>query len=117
MKPRTRPTKVAITQKAIDETRNYGESQRYIPGILAAGEFWEVHAAPAGLPEDWDDRGTVTVYFGDEHINWKIYMQTVSGIRMAFAESENAETLILLMVVPARELKFRPALTEARKRI
>jgi hypothetical protein len=117
MKPRKRPTRKGVRKKAEIETAEYGEHQRYIPGLVAAGNFCEHHAFKDGLPEDWEFRQRVTVYAGDQQANWKIYIETVKGIRLAFAESEEGETLILLLVVPTRELKVRQALTEARKRL
>jgi hypothetical protein len=117
MKPRTRPSKVSVTQKAINEAGAFGALQQHLPGILAAGEFWECHASIDGLPEDWDYRGIVTVYVGTERADWKIYLEKVDGIRMGFAESMDAQTLSLLMLMPTDHMNSRQALAEACKRI
>ncbi len=119
MNPRTAPdpTRTGVRQKAIDELNQFGALQRYKSGMLDAGAFWQDQALTSGLPSHWQDRGIVTVHAGDQHADWRVYLERINGIRMGFAESLDGRALLLLMLMPTDQMTLREAIAEARKRL
>lgn len=118
MIPRTAtdPDRIGTSDEAISELTRCGDLQRYKPGMSDAAIFLQKQARVSGLPEDWEDCGVVTVEVGGRKIDWRIYLETASGIRMGFAESLDGRALRLLLLIPTDQIFQRDAVAEIRKR-
>jgi hypothetical protein len=118
MKPRTppRPERTGVSEKAKEELSKYGRLQQYKLAIAGAVVFWQEQARPNGLPSKWDHRHIVSVQHGDVRMDWRMYVETVHGIRMGFAESLDGLSLRLLLLVPTERMSAREALQVTQER-
>lgn len=110
------PELIGVASEAIDELSRYGRLQRHKLAMSGAAVFWQEQARRGGLPSHWKDRRTVSVLREGQRTDWKIYVQTVSGIRMGFAESKDGRSLRLLLLVPTDQATLREAVEETSKR-
>jgi hypothetical protein len=119
MHPRTvpDPARTGIRQKAIDEVNQFGPLKAYKEGMLDATAYWQDQALVFGLPSHWEHRGIVRVHAGENHADWRVYVERWKNIRMGLAESLDGGALLLLMLMPTDQMSLSQASLEARKRI
>jgi hypothetical protein len=121
MNPRARPVpeRVGVDRAVLEELARYGGRQEYKPAMTAAAIFWQDTARVDGLPESWKDAGLVVKEGGvpERQGRWRLYVKVVSGVRMGFAESEEGDALLLMLMRPAGVIGQRAAIEEVRRRL
>lgn len=110
------PERIGVSEKAKEELSKYGRLQQYKLAIAGAVVFWQEQARLRGLPSGWDHRHIVSVHHSDERTDWRLYVETVHGIRMGFAESLDGLSLRLLLLVPTDQMSAREALDATQER-
>jgi hypothetical protein len=116
MDPRTKPTWTGVLEEVITETKKYGGTQLYKPGVAQCGVYWkEVKAL--GLPTTLKIDQRVTTIDEEGRLDWKLYVATIEGIRLCFAESADGATLYLLLLVPANVMTLRETIAAGRARL
>ena len=116
MNPRKVPRTSGTHPLVKEELVRYGTPQALKPFLGAALAFW-FEAADHGLPPGIAHDELISVRRGEPKSDWRLYLIHKCGFRIGIAERLDGEDLLLLLLIPAKNITAAEALQEARKRL
>ena len=116
MDPPKAPSAHGVHPLVKEELLRYGTPQALKPYLGAALAFW-YEAVEHGLPPGISHAEMISVRRGEPNSEWRLYLITKCGVRIGIAERLDGEDLLLLLLIPAKNMTIAEAILEARKRL
>jgi hypothetical protein len=109
------PERLGVAPEAFEEIRKFGSDNRYKPAVADVLLFWR-KVRKDGLPPGLKHRLLFTLTNGEQAGDWRLYVESISGIRVGISESIDGAALWLLLVNLNKSVSFKEAVAEALRR-